>query len=160
MVNFHDILNSEVKIYLQDRSKRGIVPNENDIGNLLDHITEREERKAKKDLISVEDLEKVVDKITDKLLSQDIIYRRGDWKSYHRLVRSKNLISVEELNYMRMLAYTKNKISIRDTEFPLDKDGKYIEIREDSPDSYSTSLNGRSEDSLFIDEVESYSEEE
>lgn len=160
MVNFHDILNSEVKIYLQDRSKRGIVPNENDIGNLLDHITEREERKAKKDLISVEDLEKVVDKITDKLLSQDLIYRRGDWKSYHRLVRSKNLISVEELNYMRMLAYTKNKISIRDTEFPLDKDGKYIEIREDSPDSYSTSLNGRSEDSLFIDEVESYSEEE
>ena len=61
---------------------------------------------------------------------------------------------------MRLIASTKNPVTVNNAEFPLDRDGRYTEPKEISLNGYSTKLTSRKDDILFDDEVASYGEEE
>lgn len=160
MVNIRELLEISAVTYIKNRFKIGVVPNECDISDLLDSFLGKEERKLGKEMITEEEFEKFLDELSGKLLFGSHIYKRGDWQSYLKLVRNKNLISEGELSYMRLIASTKNPVRVNNSEFPLDRDGRYTEPKEISLDGYSTKLTSRKDDILFNNEVASYGEEE
>ena len=55
----------------------------------------------------------------------DLVYVRGDWSSYLSNVRNTGRISLIESEMKERL--TKGRVIFRDTEFPVDSEGNYLE---------------------------------
>ncbi len=75
--------------------------------------------------------------IVDQMLSENKIYKSGDKKSYIKLVRDEELISLSEKTHKQNKKIAKKQghnVVIRDTEFPIDEDGMYIIEDEDDED--------------------------
>ena len=102
--------------------KKGKVPNDLDVKIHLDEWLEMYE-KDHKSSINEEVFEEVCAKIIKNLFRKECIYKYENWESYHRLVRSKGMMSVQEHIFQKGI---KKGIIYRDTEFKIDEFGKYI----------------------------------
>ena len=77
-----------------------------------------------------EDFRYLSEQIHQELLEQGEIYEAANWKSYESVVRDRRMISVQELMMSNDIGYARSEgreLLIEDTEFPIDRDGYYLE---------------------------------
>lgn len=144
---------TKVRTFIAKQIQKGIVLNEQNVEDYVDAFIEVKEREANKEIITETELEQVVDEIIVELIAKNLIYKRSDWRSYSECVRDKQLISLAEFDFMEKLQGTTDDVEFRDTEFPLDQNGRYLEPHAPVQESYCTKIRGKPKNFLILAKV-------
>jgi hypothetical protein len=108
---------AEILIEIQDRAAENVILSTDDVSNIIDLFIEHN------DLDEIDEEDPYPKQLGQYLLGQDLVYQFGDANSYLSRVRSQGKISNQEHGMIDSLS--RRKVIFRDTEFPVDPDGRY-----------------------------------